>query len=233
MARRPAVEQGDTRARVRAEAFGLFGRYGYDGVSMLALAKGAGITKAALYWHYPGKEALYADCMRQLTALFREHVFDRMAAERDPIARLTAVFTGMAALLEDPRVREGVAGYWMAPSTADVSDARAVQARFEDASARVVAQAIQQGVDAGQLQLDIPVADMAQAVISTMEAIVLPLRRNDPARSRRLIGALAYTFFRAHALGPEPAQAVVATLAPALATSAAEYAAPAPRREAI
>lgn len=203
MPRRPAHEQGDTLGRIRSAAFSLFGRYGYDGVSMLAVARAAGITKAALYWHYDGKEALYTDCMRRLNALFREHVFERMSGEADPVERLMAIFHGMGTLLADARVQEGVAGYWLEPSTADVPEARAVQARFEEASARIIADAIREAVDAGQLSLDIAVEEMAHAVIATMEAIVLPLRRNTPGRSQRLIGALAHTFFRAHAHSDE------------------------------
>lgn len=201
MSRRPAHEQGDTLGRVQSAAFSLFGRYGYDGVSMLAVARAAGITKAALYWHYDGKAALYTDCMRRLNALYREHVFARMSAERDPVERLMAAFRGMGTLLDDPRVQEGVAGYWLEPSSAGVSEARAVQAQFEDASARIIAEALQDAADAGALSLAMPVEEMAHAFIATMEAIVLPLRRNTPERSRRLIGVLAHTFFRAHAGG--------------------------------
>lgn len=203
MARRPAQEQGDTLGRIRSEAFSLFGRYGYDGVSMGAVARVAGVTKAALYWHYQGKEALYTDCVRHLAVLFGEHVFDRMRAEPDPAERLMLIFEGLGTLLADERVRQGVAGFWLEPSTADVAEARAVQARFEDASARTIADAITEAVDAGSLSLNIPVEDMAQAVIATMEAIILPLRRNRQGRSQRLIGALAHTFFRAHAHGDE------------------------------
>lgn len=203
MARRPAHEQGDTLGRIRTEAFSLFGHYGYDGVSMGAVARAAGVTKAALYWHYQGKAALYTDCVRHLTVLFDEHVFDRMGRESDPAERLMLIFMGLGSLLVDQRVRQGVAGFWLESRTADVAEVRAVQARFEDTATRIIADAISEAVDTGQLSLDIPVADMAQAVIATMEAIILPLRRNSMARGQRLVAALAHTFFKAHACGDE------------------------------
>ena len=209
MGRRPATENGDTKQTIQRAAFELFGRYGYDGVSMLTVARASGITKAALYWYYDGKQALYTDCMHQLNALFRHYVLEQMQLESNPIDRLMMIFQGMGRLLADPRVQQGVAGYWLQPSGAEVPDALAAQAQFEAASAHIIAAAIQDAVDAGQLDLQISVDEMSDAIIATMEAIVLPLRRNTPARSHRLIGVLAHTFFRAHARGPELAQAAI------------------------
>lgn len=115
----------------------------------------------------------------------------------------------MGTLVSDPRVQEGVAGFWLQPSTADVPEARAVQAQFEEASARVITEAIQEAVAAQTMALDIPAEQMAHAVIATIESIVLPLRRNTPERSGELISALAYTFFRAHAHGDELARRAI------------------------
>lgn len=206
MGRRPAQDQGDTKKQIQLAAFTLFGRYGYDGVSMLAVARASGITKAALYWYYDGKEALYTDCMHRLNALFREHVFERMQAQSNPVERLLCIFSGTGALLADPRVKEGVAGYWLHPSTADVPEALDAQAQFEKVSAQIIAQTIEEAVAAGQLELQISVDEMADAIIATMEAIVLPLRRNTPESSRKLIGVLAHTFFKAHTRGSELAR---------------------------
>lgn len=219
MPRPPAQQQGDTLARVQTVAFALFGRYGYEGVSMVAVARGAGITKAALYWYFSGKEALYADCMQQVSALFREHVFTRMAAEPDPVERLLAVFEGMGSLLSDPRVQEGVAGYWLAPASAEVTQARLVQRRFEQASADAIADALREAVAADRLTLGVSPEETAQVFITTMEAIVLPLRRANPAHSRRLIGILAHIFFRATAHGPELAERALHAAGPQFAAA--------------
>lgn len=203
MSRPAATKQGDTLARVQTVAFALFGRYGYDGVSMVAVARGAGITKAALYWYFSGKEALYADCMQQLTVLFREHVFARMAAEPEPVERVLALFEGMRSLLAEPRVQEGVAGYWLAPAGAEVAEALMVQRRFQDAAARGIADTLRAAESSGQLRFEVSPEEMAQVFINIMEAIVLPLRRDNPARRRRLIGLLAHIFFSATAHGQD------------------------------
>ena len=199
MGRRPAVKQGETLRDIRSAAFRLFGRHGYDGVSMYAVAQAADITKAALYWHYDSKEALFTDCLQELQALFERHVFGPMAAQQDPGEKLLAVFHGLVSMLGDPRIKEGVAGYWLDAATAELAEATRMQREFELNAAQVIADVIRDGIKLGELDFEIPIEDMAQAIISTMEAIILPLRRMKHDESLRLIASLGHTFSRAHA----------------------------------
>lgn len=46
----------DTKRRAQAIALELFSRNGYDGTSMRLIAEELGVTKAALYYHFAGKE---------------------------------------------------------------------------------------------------------------------------------------------------------------------------------
>lgn len=48
-----------TQDTILQAAFGLFVRQGYHGTSMRQVARAAGITPAAIYNHFPGKEALF------------------------------------------------------------------------------------------------------------------------------------------------------------------------------
>jgi AcrR family transcriptional regulator len=50
-----------TRSRILAVARAAFVRDGYDGASLEKMAAEAGLTKGALYHHYDGKEALFAE----------------------------------------------------------------------------------------------------------------------------------------------------------------------------
>jgi len=49
----------DTKDQIISVASALFTKYAYTGVSMSQIAKALGITKAALYYHYPSKLAIY------------------------------------------------------------------------------------------------------------------------------------------------------------------------------
>lgn len=198
MARKPATEQGDTLQRIREHAFLMFGRYGFDGVSMLTVAEAAGITKAALYWHFDSKEALFLDCQKQLHQLFNQHVTQRMLSKSTPGAQLREMFFGVADMLRDARIRNGVAGYWLGSANLNTSAAIQAHRRFEEASISVMQDVMQRAVDDGELKTDMPCADIARATVAVWEGIVLPLRVEPFEVIERLIMSLGKTFFRAH-----------------------------------
>ena len=93
MARKPAHEQFDTLKAIQDRAFDLFGRFGYDGVSIGAISTAAGLSKGALYWHYESKEALFLACLRRLHSLFDGHIFDRMREPGGDRKRIDALWT--------------------------------------------------------------------------------------------------------------------------------------------
>ncbi len=71
----PAVE--DRRAHILAAAQRVFEEKGLDGANMRAIAREAGYTPGALYFHYAGQEEIYADLLS--TSLARLHAFTRDA----------------------------------------------------------------------------------------------------------------------------------------------------------
>lgn len=214
MARKRAIEQGDTLERIRTHAFRMFGRYGYDGVSMLNVAKAAGVTKAALYWHFDSKEALFLDCQRQLHQIFSQHVIAPMHQQTSTGEQLKQMFYGVANLLRDPRIRTGVAGYWLSSSSLNTNAAIEAHRKFDESSIRAMKTVMQDAIDTGLMVTDIPAEDMARASVAVWEGIVVPLRVEPFERIERLILTLGKTYFRAHgaaelaaSLQPQPAPA--------------------------
>lgn len=218
MARRPQHSQGDTLAQIRSAAFGLFGRHGYDGVSIADVAHAAGVTKPALYWHFSNKDSLYIDSLLQLQTLFRAHVFEPMAREPDPLERMILFFSGAAGLVSDPRITGGVAGYWLDPSTGRLPQAREVLLSFEREAEGFVAATLHDAVGRGHVRAELEVSVIAQTAISVLQAIVLPMLLRGESHTQTTISALAYTFFRAFVADPEVAhRAATLKAAPSLA----------------
>jgi TetR/AcrR family transcriptional regulator, acrAB operon repressor len=197
--RKPAHEQFDTLKAIREHAFVLFGRFGYEGVSIGGIAKAAKLSKGALYWHFENKETLYLECLQALHTIFNAYIFDPMRGETDGVARILALFTGLGRLLLDPRVTTGVAGYWLIPSRPETAQITKAQRAFEKACVETMRETLRLGVEQGRFDFRDDLDEMARAIIALVEAIVLPLRHQTPDEVHRILGVLARSLFRAYA----------------------------------
>lgn len=199
MPRKPANQQGDTLKAIQDQAFELFGRYGYEGVSIGDIAKRSKLSKGALYWHFQGKEALFLDCLERLHAVFEHHIFVPMRAHAESAQAIFALFQGLERFLADPLVQSGIAGYWLIPSTPETAEISTAQRRFEQDAVATVQAVLQRAQQVGMIQLGDDIDDMSRAIISLVEAVVLPLRHQTQEEVHRLLRVLARTLFRAYA----------------------------------
>ena len=80
---------GDTKARILETALELFARSGYLGTSMQDIAKRLGITKAALYKHYAGKQEILDQIVKRMHEmdLARAEAFEMPETEADGFAQ--------------------------------------------------------------------------------------------------------------------------------------------------
>lgn len=203
MPRKPAAEQFDTLRAIAEQAFELFGRYGYEGVSIGDIAKAAKLSKGALYWHYDSKEALYLQCLQSLHAIFDEHVFDPMRAQADPVLAILLVFSGLETMLQDPRLDQGVGGYWLIPSRPETAALLAAQRAFETRSIDTLRDILQRAGEHRGFNLGEDTDQMARAIIALIEACVIPMRQYSSEEMRGILGVLARTLFRAYAKSDE------------------------------
>lgn len=199
MPRKPAHEQGDTLKAIQDHAFELFGRFGYEGVSIGDIARQTGLSKGALYWHYRGKEALFLDCLKRLHALFDEHIFDPMRVQNQGVARILLMFKGLEKLSRDSRIERGVGGYWLIPSRPETEPFVQAQRAFETRARDTLEHTLRLGVEQGHFDYKGDLEDMARAIISLVEAVILPVRHRSPTEIHRILVVLARTLFRAYA----------------------------------
>ena len=199
MPRKPAHAQFDALKAIREQAFVLFGRFGYEGVSIGDIARATKLSKGALYWHFENKEKLYLDCLLRLHAIFNEYIFDPMRGQTDGVARHLTLFTGLGRLLLDPRVTRGVGGYWMIPSRPETAHILKAQRAFEAACVDTMKETLRLGVVQGRFDYKDDLDEMARAIIALVEAVVLPLRHQGADEVHRILGVLARSLFRAYA----------------------------------
>jgi AcrR family transcriptional regulator len=91
-----------TRLRILDAAFGLFWRQGFLRVSMDEIAARAGITKRALYQHFPSKDDLMAMTLAHSSklAIERLHAFPRAG---EPGAFIDAFFADLSEWAAKPK----------------------------------------------------------------------------------------------------------------------------------
>jgi AcrR family transcriptional regulator len=92
------------RDLIRSAAKKLFAESGLDGTSVREIARLAGYTTGAIYFHYANKEELYADILRDsLDRLFGE-VNGSVQPNEDPVANLSSAFRALVRFYdENPR----------------------------------------------------------------------------------------------------------------------------------
>ncbi len=83
--------QDTPKERILAAADKLFSERGYDGVSARDLAREAGVTKAAVFYYFDGKDGLYAQVLRGYYAAHEAALSGALAVEGGLRERLHAV----------------------------------------------------------------------------------------------------------------------------------------------
>jgi TetR/AcrR family transcriptional repressor of nem operon len=74
-----------------AAAIDCFARFGYQGTSIDRIARHAGVTKGALYYHFRDKEELLFEAVSDRVGGFEQHVLSEVGPQGDAIASLRRV----------------------------------------------------------------------------------------------------------------------------------------------
>lgn len=69
----------------------LFAKKGYFGISMNDIAQETGITKAALYYHFDGKDALYLKVLEETFSSLKENLVESLKKDRTPLDNLLSL----------------------------------------------------------------------------------------------------------------------------------------------
>jgi len=90
-----------TRRRLLAEAIKQFGRNGYQGTSLEAVAAAAGVRKQTLLYYFPSKEALLEACVGQTSERVASALSEALEAETSNSRKAEAVIHTIFRLAEE------------------------------------------------------------------------------------------------------------------------------------
>lgn len=107
MARRTKEEAQATRSHILDTAERVFEQHGVSGTSLHEIAKAAGLTRGAIYWHFKDKADLFNAMMERVTLPLEEA--DEIGGLKGRDITLAQVCTGLVAVLRkmttDPQLR--------------------------------------------------------------------------------------------------------------------------------
>jgi TetR/AcrR family acrAB operon transcriptional repressor len=87
----PRGRKADTQARILDAAVALFGARGYGATSIAAIAERAGVSRAAIFWHFTDKGTLFEEAFRAMLVPFVEEL-KRTIENAAPRERLFELF---------------------------------------------------------------------------------------------------------------------------------------------
>jgi AcrR family transcriptional regulator len=119
-ARVPGEEDG-VRERIQVSALELFGRYGYDGVSMQRIADAVGLHKSSLFHYYSGKLELLDDALGTAVSRLLSLLAPLLVEERPTLETLNqAVRLLVDHFSEHPQTARLVVTLMVAPDDSEV-----------------------------------------------------------------------------------------------------------------
>lgn len=105
--RRTKEDSERTRRRIIAAARQVFARQGVRRTTLEEVARAAGVTRGAIYWHFSGKTDLFYAMREQVLLPTIDTGFAASAADAaDPLGSAERFLRGVIASLDDPAARE-------------------------------------------------------------------------------------------------------------------------------
>ena len=91
------------RARILRTSERLFTEHGYNAVSIRDISEACNLTKAALYYHFPSKDALYGEVIDQYIERLQQQMWDAGQQDGNTVDRLVTILAEYVRLTADRR----------------------------------------------------------------------------------------------------------------------------------
>jgi AcrR family transcriptional regulator len=172
-----------TRAQLIAIATRLFAAHGYEGTSIEAVLREAGVSRGSLYHHFAGKEALYEAVLEDVETKVGMQTVEASRGATGPVDALRKGFIEWIRLASDPVVQRIL--LIDAPSVLGWQEWRAMEERHALGLIRAVLQEI---ADQGNLRPEL-VGTLAHVLLASVNEVALLVARADDQEAAMKDGA--------------------------------------------
>jgi len=190
-----AIRDPDRREKIIETARRIFAKHGYEGTSISMIAAETGLTKAALYHHFEGKEALFRICFRSgIDELIEEVEAALSTAGSDPVERLRTFMLATAARFERKQESWAISAaiFWATRSLM----ARAELVRRRDHFENLLKSIIQAGIDNGSFRDDLDVSLTGKFLMSVINQMPRWYHKDGKYQAVEIVSMYLDTFIR-------------------------------------
>src|SRR3972149_4150350 len=166
--RRTKEEAAVTRETLLKTALSVFSANGYSATTLEGIAREAGLTRGAIYWHFGSKAELYNTLLQQFSARGAIIAEQAIAEGGSVLEVLRRVFVRQMVLVEeDEEVRAVVElALFKMELSPELESGRQQQIRSSRQLIAQIADVVQQGIERGELRSDLDAADIARAFVA-------------------------------------------------------------------
>ena len=163
-----------TRQKLLQAAFAEIYRTGFQAASLTQILSETGLTKGALYHHFPNKKSLgLAVVEEMIRPILTAMVFEQLVETRQPLAAMHALLANKAAECDPAMVALGcpLNNLMQEMSQVDETFRLHLNSLFQDWVA-VVREALTRGQTSGEVRPDVDAAETAFFIVSALEGCI-------------------------------------------------------------
>src|SRR5262245_55303496 len=146
--RRTAAEAAETRQAILRAALDEFSQRGYSATTLDGIARAAGVTRGAVYWHFASKAALFEESLRAFGGRVGAIMGAAVAEGGDFIAACRRILTRLLTRIEEDKALCAVMelSLFNTEHTAELADVLANQRAGMNELVAQVARIMQAGI---------------------------------------------------------------------------------------
>jgi AcrR family transcriptional regulator len=161
-----AQQSAKTREALLSTCLLLFAERGFASTSIDEIARAAGVTKGAMYWHFASKEDLFQAILDRIRSRWQEVVHAPVSARQAPLERIAQLFDSYAELFrESPEIC-----LFMQQVLLDQHNKlfSAQVAKVFSKTARFIANIIDEGKQAGVIEPEVDALTTAHSILGAL-----------------------------------------------------------------
>jgi len=151
--KRTKEEAEITRQQILKAALRVFSSKGYSDTRLEDVAREAGVTRGAIYWHFDNKEDLYLQFTEQLFEKYQRQVHQSLAIDGSPLTKIRNLLRDLFIMLEEDE--EFRANYTVSLFRTTMTDKMHDQLNrfvaFMGKLGQTLGNLIQEGIEAGEI----------------------------------------------------------------------------------